>query len=136
MVLIAWTALPMLSACSADGDAAASYRDLRAPEERLASEEAVRRGRALYLRHCALCHGTDADGCGVRRSGLSSRPTDFTSRTWQRGASAAEVFVTIREGVRGTPMPAWKTLSEEETWDIVAYLLSLARSSKSGLGSP
>jgi mono/diheme cytochrome c family protein len=33
----------------------------------------------------------------------------------------------IREGVRGTPMPSWKALSEDECWDLVAYVLSGAR---------
>jgi mono/diheme cytochrome c family protein len=34
-------------------------------------------------------------------------------------------FYVIREGIRGTPMAAWKVLSEDDTWDLVAYVLSL-----------
>jgi mono/diheme cytochrome c family protein len=36
------------------------------------------------------------------------------------------VFYVIREGMRGTPMAAWKVLGENETWDLVAYVLSVA----------
>jgi len=36
------------------------------------------------------------------------------------------VFFTIQEGSQGTAMPAWKNLSDEQTWDLVAYLLSIS----------
>jgi mono/diheme cytochrome c family protein len=36
------------------------------------------------------------------------------------------VFFLVREGVPGTPMPAWSWLSDDETWDVVAYVLTLA----------
>jgi mono/diheme cytochrome c family protein len=35
------------------------------------------------------------------------------------------VFFAIREGRRGTPMPSWKALSEEDAWNLTAYVLSL-----------
>jgi mono/diheme cytochrome c family protein len=36
------------------------------------------------------------------------------------------VYFAIREGVQGTPMPAWKALDENSTWDLVGYILSVA----------
>jgi len=85
------------------------------------------RGRQLYLLHCALCHGERADGHGVRREALSTPPADFTSRAWRRRATAEAVSTTIREGVRGTPMPAWKgSLTPAKTRDLIVYLLSVA----------
>jgi mono/diheme cytochrome c family protein len=85
------------------------------------------RGRALYLQNCALCHGVRADGRGVRREGLSSSPRDFTDVTWQKRYSARRIFFTIREGVRGTSMSAWGSLSDADAWDLVAYTRSLDR---------
>ena len=38
----------------------------------------------------------------------------------------AYIYYIIREGKRGTPMPSWKVLDEDETWDLVAYVLSVA----------
>lgn len=96
------------------------------PEERLASPEAHTRGRSLYVRHCALCHGIDADGQGTRREGLSTRPRDFTSAAWRREATPRLVFFAIREGVAGTAMPGWRSLTEAEAWDLAAYVLSVA----------
>jgi high-affinity iron transporter len=95
------------------------------PEERLVSAQASARGQALFLEHCALCHGARADGDGVRREGLSTRPRDFTDPSWRRRASPRAVFFVIREGVRGTAMPSWKSLDEGQAWDLVAFLLSV-----------
>jgi mono/diheme cytochrome c family protein len=35
------------------------------------------------------------------------------------------VFFAIREGIAGTPMPAWTNLSEQDAWNLTAYVLSL-----------
>jgi mono/diheme cytochrome c family protein len=102
-----------------------AYRAIALPQERLASSEARERGRALYLEHCALCHGIKADGQGVRREGLSSRPRDFTSPHWRREATPRTLYFAIREGVAGTAMPSWKSLDETDAWDLVAFLLSV-----------
>ena len=56
------------SACrGGDGRLPEPYRSIAVPEERLRSAEARERGRALFLEHCALCHGERADGRGVRQ---------------------------------------------------------------------
>jgi mono/diheme cytochrome c family protein len=45
---------------------------------------------------------------------------------WRRATSPRRVFYAIREGLPGTPMPNWKALSEEDAWDMTAYVLSLS----------
>jgi mono/diheme cytochrome c family protein len=35
-------------------------------------------------------------------------------------------FFVVREGLRGTAMAAWKILTVDQTWDVVAYVLSVA----------
>jgi mono/diheme cytochrome c family protein len=104
----------------------AEYRTMAVPEVRLTSPDALARGRALFLEHCALCHGERADGRGRRRN-LSVQPTDFTDATWRQRMTPRRVFLIVREGVRRTPMPAWKILSQSQTWDLVAYVLSVAQ---------
>jgi hypothetical protein len=39
--------------------------------------------------------------------------------------SPRRVYFAIREGVRGTAMPSWKSLEEGEIWDLVALLLGV-----------
>ncbi len=101
------------------------YRDVTVPTKTIASADARDRGRALFLEHCAICHGVRADGQGVR-SNLSVPAADFTDPSWRERMTERRAYYVVREGIRGTPMPAWKILSEEQTWDVVAYVLSVA----------
>ena len=97
----------------------------RPPEGRLTSAEAKARGRGLFLEHCDLCHGEQADGRGVRRHALSGPAANFTSATWRRGTSPEEIYRTTHEGVQGTSMPSWRMLGDDEIWDLVAYVWSV-----------
>jgi high-affinity iron transporter len=90
------------------------------------SLEARVRGRRLFLEYCAICHGERADGHGRRRQSLSGPPADFSDPSWSSRTPPQSTFAIIRGGVRGTSMPAWKVLAEDQTWDLVAYLHSVA----------
>ena len=98
---------------------------MEVPAERLASREAKDHGAKLFAEHCALCHGERGDGRGLRREGLTRPPRDFTNAAWHQSTSVRRVFYSIREGVPLTPMPSWKALTEQDAWDITAYVLSL-----------
>ncbi|HET7294437.1 MAG TPA: cytochrome c [Vicinamibacteria bacterium] len=117
------------SACSR-GDAGLPdpYAGLEVPDD-LRSPERRAQGAALFQDHCALCHGARADGHGARREGLQPKPRDFTDPAWRERASPRAVFYAVREGVRGTAMPAWKSLDDDEVWDLVAFLLSAGEAS-------
>ena len=116
-----------LSACSAEkAQSVIDYNSIDVPVDRLFSDEARLRGRALFRKKCALCHGERADGNGVRREGLSGKPINFHNQEWRANTSPLDVFRILSEGKRGTSMPAWPTLSDEQKWDIIAYVLSVA----------
>lgn len=114
------------TACrGADSDLPPRYRQIRVPDDRLGSPDARARGRALFLANCALCHGERGDGHGRRSTGFSKPPANFTDPDWRRSVTPRRVFFAIREGVRGTPMPSWSFLSDDQAWDLTAYVLSL-----------
>ena len=118
----------LLSGCgNKDSGLPRPYRDLAVPESTLASARARARGRKLFLINCAICHGTQADGHGIRIEGLDPRPPDFTSSGWRSQITPRHAFYSIRNGVRGTAMASWNTFSDEETWELVAYVLSVAQ---------
>ena len=123
-ILIALLISLVLSACSKDRDLPEPYRRLKVSPGLLDSAEARENGRKLFLTSCALCHGEKADGRGVRREGLSVPPRDFTNPSWRTAMTPRRVFFAIREGVHGTPMPGWKSFTDAQTWDLVAFLLS------------
>lgn len=122
--VVTTTLVAALWACSAS-ELPPDYARLEVPEERLASEAARASGRELFLANCALCHGERGDGRGRRRN-LSTPPRNLTDPYWQARASPRALFFTIREGMEGTAMPAFKSLTTEEVWDLVSFLGSLS----------
>jgi mono/diheme cytochrome c family protein len=82
------------------------------------------RGVALYERHCTACHG--APGVGPEPFALGMRPAPanlaLTAREW----TAAELYWTIRHGIKMTAMPAWQfRLTDRELWALVAFVRRL-----------
>lgn len=116
-----------LACKGADADLPPAYRKIPVPEDRLSSAAALEHGRALFLQHCALCHGVEGDGRGQRREGFARPPRDFTDVAWRRTVTPRRVFFAVREGIHGTAMPSWKTLPDDELWDLTAYVLSIAK---------
>ena len=124
-VYVAVCALALTSSsCSRDADLPPRYRGLRVPEGRLRSAEARARGRALFLKSCAHCHGERGDGHGIRSEGLRPPARDLTDPAFRKRMTPRAVFAAIREGRSGTAMPAM-ALSDEETWDLVAFVEGL-----------
>lgn len=99
----------------------------QALRQRLDSPAARRAGRALFLEHCALCHGNNADGHGERRENLAGKPADFTSSSWRKSVTPEQVFDAITHGKKGTSMPSWEALDADARRDLAAYVLSVSR---------
>ncbi|MEM7436265.1 MAG: cytochrome c [Myxococcota bacterium] len=114
----------VLSAC--EPQAPGTDLGVVVPSGLLASDDARARGEKIFAEKCALCHGTRGDGRGMRKLGLSGPPANFRSARWRADATPGEVFTVLERGVRGTSMPAWPALSDNEKWDVVSYVLGLS----------
>jgi len=99
--------------------------------DRWQSSVAIRRGKAIYAKNCASCHGADGKGRGPLAANLPHPPADLTSHFHrQPGDGDAYLFWRISEGGSVEPfksmqssMPAFKAmLSENERWDTLAYV--------------
>jgi mono/diheme cytochrome c family protein len=108
-----------------DGELPSGYRRLAVQPDRLASPVARDRGRSVFLMNCAICHGERGDGRGARREGLVAPARDFTNAVWRASTTPRHVVYAIREGRTRTSMPAWPTLTDDQVWDLTAYVLSL-----------
>ena len=78
--------------------------------------QAIAAGRKLFRRHCAECHGRDAEGTG-RAPGLRSPAI--------QNAPPGALFWAIRNGRLRKGMPSWSGLPDAQRWQLVTYLQSL-----------
>ncbi len=78
--------------------------------------DAAARGAALYARSCQSCHGPE--GQGDRGPALTGRLA--------HGDTDIDLFQTIRTGVPGTQMPPFGALADEQVWQLVVYVRTLA----------
>ncbi len=52
-------------------------------------------------------------------------PANLTMPPWSERAGASRAFLAIRDGVPGTAMASWPSLSDEQRWQLVAYIETL-----------
>lgn len=74
-------------------------------------------GRPLYDQTCQSCHGP---------AGQGDRGPALDQNNFARGSEDGDLFHVIRAGVPGTQMPPFPRLSDEQTWQLVSYVRSLA----------
>ncbi|MHC4971360.1 MAG: c-type cytochrome [Planctomycetota bacterium] len=94
-------------------------------------ERSIARGRVLFRRHCAGCHGERADGNGPAAPFFLDHPPRnflrgeyrYRSTTLPEPPLDEDLFRTIRRGA-GPSMPAWPAFSDRQVWDLVEYLKS------------
>jgi mono/diheme cytochrome c family protein len=107
-------------------------------------DQRVSHGKALYVHYCAHCHGES----GRQNEGYNwaqmpdPRPKDLSNKDEMGTFKDEEIFFTIYRDMKDTTpevgdkigddefavptMPTFKyTLSEEEIWDVVAYVRKL-----------
>jgi len=89
------------------------------------SADSIARGRQLFQKNCAVCHGAEGRGDGVAAAALPQRPDDLSKIAPPPIFPDGVVTYRIINGVK--MMPAFKaTLSENEIWDLLNFIRSLA----------
>ena len=137
--LLALAVLPAVAGAAAPppGDCPQPRFTERAPAEFLARVNPVPagavpvRGRTLYRQHdsngCVLCHGEKGDGHGVLATQFLPPPRNFACKATVNGIPDGQLFWIIHNGSPGTAMPAHESLGDDDVWQLVAYLRTLAR---------
>lgn len=101
---------------------AAEPNKVKAPK---ATPELLAAGKKIYEVNCLTCHGEKGDGNGEVGKVLNPKPRDFTKEPMKQGAKPEELFKSITEGVKDTPMVGWAQLSEEDRWAVTHYVLTM-----------
>ena len=92
-----------------------------------ATDEVVSQGQEVFLGSCAQCHGADARGDTNVGRNMNPPAMDLSSPHVQHW-SDAELFWIIKNGVRLTGMPSWKSsISDNDTWKLAGFIHNLPR---------
>jgi mono/diheme cytochrome c family protein len=100
---------------------------LKAPDN-LADHKRVVEGTSHFAEHCSSCHSAPGVEAGDIAKGMYPRPPLLrdAARQW----SPSEMFWMIRNGIKMSGMPAWPDHSDEDVWNIVAFLGQLPNMSE------
>ncbi len=124
-------------------EAHGEFEEVEEEKEEVHETETVEKGaekkgdlesiRKLYEKRCAPCHGKNGEGDGPATGFLVPRPRDFTWGMYKFRSTISgftptdeDLFRTIRQGLPGTGMPAWKELTDEEIKALVQYIKAFA----------
>lgn len=95
-----------------------------------ASKRNRKAGRELYEElsdpACTACHGKKGDGRGQLASQFNPPPRNFACAETVVGIVDGQLHWIIKNGSPGTAMPPFDYLSDDEIWQLVLYLRTLA----------
>ncbi len=79
------------------------------------------KGKPLYDQNCAFCHGATGASEGV----FEPKPPMLNAGDVPQDPDG-EIFLTVKNG-KGKSMPAQKRLTDEQIWQVTAYVRTLAK---------
>ena len=115
----------LLSGC---GEERPDYPRRQMPQGLMEDNAQLAAGHALFSDKCASCHGKPSEGLSSRAAFFQPSAPDFTE-AYYRNSDPAYLFWRIEVGKTvepylssGSVMPAWRGLTDQEIWQLVAYL--------------
>jgi mono/diheme cytochrome c family protein len=94
-----------------------------------ATEESIAKGKELYMTkkgNCIFCHGATGSGNEENMPQLRRMPADLSDHERMPKLSDGEIFWKITKGIPGI-MPSRAMLTEEERWQLVNFVRTLAK---------
>lgn len=89
------------------------------------SEANLKAAKDIYSDHCSNCHGDGGKGDGTDAMMYDPAPSDLTDASKMNKRTDGEIYYQITEGRK--PMPSFKKkLAEEQRWQLVLFVRSLA----------
>lgn len=98
------------------------------------SEESVNTGHEVFFTFCSGCHGRRADGRGLQALNLIPKPQNLRNAEFVAYLDDERLFSSISGGVRGTSMPAFEMMiNEQNRWHVINYVRSLTEGEATGI---
>ena len=107
----------------------ARTREVAPPHPR-PTPASIEKGRDQYTKVCASCHGDAGRGDGSSAYALRDWqdaaivPRDFTSGVFRAGSAPSDLYLRIRTGLNGTPMPGTSE-PDDVVWGMVHYITAM-----------
>lgn len=89
------------------------------------SEPSVRRGKNIFVKNCAICHG--ANGQGTKVDGHYAFPPLWGEGSFNWGAGMHRVNTAASFIKANMPLGKPNSLTDQEAWDVAAFMNSHAR---------
>lgn len=90
----------------------------------------IARGAQLFQQQCTACHGGQGHGDGPLAASLTPRPTALSERLRARERSLFALHQVVSNGVPGTAMPSFSSLSEQDRWALAFFVGTLSYTDK------
>jgi len=93
---------------------------------------AVAAGKPLYAANCASCHGADGKGDSDFAASLPAKPSTLTTGGVVSDPDG-KIFLVIKNGKMKdgkVTMPPARGVNDEQIWQIVSYVRTLAENKK------
>jgi len=94
----------------------------------------LKRGKEIYFKKCAFCHGKKGKGDGPAAEYTLPQPRNLTkghlkirSTSFGKIPTDKDLFNALSRGMKGTTMPGWSHLSKSDRHSLVLYIKSLSR---------
>ncbi len=101
------------------------------PDRATPDDASLTRGQKLFATNCALCHGANGRAQAELKdaNGFTVHTRDLTAPWAFRGGSEPDqLWLRVTTGLAPSPMPSFaEALTSEQRWDVVNYVLSIAR---------
>jgi len=93
------------------------------------TEDNLAAGKKFFEINCAVCHGKEADGSGIRAGFMQeSKPRMLTNLDWINTRDDLRLIQSIKFGVPGTAMTPWGDLTSSlQRLQLVMYIRSLTQ---------
>jgi mono/diheme cytochrome c family protein len=97
------------------------------------TKQSLAKGKELFLKQCAACHGQSGKGDGPAAAGLSTPPANFLELEHSAIYGPGEKFWLIGNGSPATGMPGFASqLVPLDRWHLVNYIYKLQEDAGGG----
>jgi mono/diheme cytochrome c family protein len=124
IAVLGWTQAGKTGGSGASPYSPLPVSEVRRPNPVKPTPESIAEGKKIYSYDCAGCHG--ANGDGKTDAGKEMKIPDFTDPEALKDHTDGQMFYVIKNGRGSMPLEGDR-VKEEQMWDLVNYVRSLAK---------